>query len=68
MTKTPSKIEHCLIIPTCGEILGNLQLLWGLLKTLVRTQPEFARIYAFHLKENILISAGLNLLVKVAQI
>lgn len=67
MTKTASKIEHCLIIPTCGEIPGNLQLLWGLLKILVLTRPEFARIYAFHFKE-ILISAGVNLLIKVAQI
>lgn len=68
MTKTVSKIERCVIIPTCGEILGNLQLFWGLLKSLVLTQPEFTRVYAFHLKENILISAGANLLVKVSQL
>lgn len=66
MTKRASKNEHCVIIPTCGEILGNVQLLWGLLKSLVLTQPEFARVYAFHLQETILISAGANLLVKVA--
>lgn len=67
-TKTAPEIEHYVIIPTCGEILGNLQLLWGVLNSLVLTQPEFARVYAFHLKENILISAGVNLLIKVAQL
>lgn len=66
MTKTASEIEHCVIIPTFGEILGNLLLLWGMLKSLVLTQPEFERVYEFHLKEYILISAGVSLLIKVA--